>query len=98
MDQNIRVVIPLVWLDYVKNYDKLQVQFFIIEIVFLAEIFLKFFVIKSEDAVKRLAPINSVRITAMSYIQEGFWFDFLIWFPWYFILEKMGFRHSMQLI
>lgn len=88
----------MIWVDIVYDYDKLQVQFFIIEFIFLLEIILKCFVIKSEDVIKRANLINSARITAMSYYNDDFWSDFLIWFPWYTLLDTMGVGHYIQII
>lgn len=55
-------------------FDNLSVQLFILEIIFLLDIIISFFVIREEDASKYEKPITDVGITARSYFNDGFWF------------------------
>jgi len=55
-------------------FDNLSVQLFILEIIFLLDIIISFFVIREEDASKYEKPITDLDITARSYFNDGFWF------------------------
>ena len=47
---------------------------------------INFFIIREEDKKKYNRLINDFSITAQSYLNNGFWFDFIIWIPWGSIL------------
>lgn len=48
----------------------------------MLDIILNFFVIREEDVVKHGRAAVGLSVTAHSYLNDGFWFDFLVWFPW----------------
>lgn len=47
----------------------------------MLDIIINFFVIRDSDVIKYDNPINELRVTADSYYNDGFWFDFIVWFP-----------------
>jgi len=68
----------------------LSLQLFVIEIMFWLDIIISFFVIREEDALKYEKPITELDITARSYYDDGFWFNFIVWFPWDYILSAIN--------
>lgn len=64
------------------KYNHLSLQLFIFEMFFLFDIIINLFVIREEDVLKHDKHIDDISITAQSYLNDGFWFDFLVWFPW----------------
>ena len=50
---------------------------------------ISFFERREEDVKKYDKLIDDISITSKSYINDGFWFDFLIWFPWGPIMARM---------
>lgn len=89
LERDYHVAFDLVFFTLVFEYNSLDLQLAICETIFLLDIIINFFVIRNEDVEKRDKPITSVSVTASSYYNQGFWFDFIIWFPWYAILKNV---------
>ena len=78
------------WFFYFTSaYDLFQIQLFICECLFLADMLLKFFVIKTEDQQQYAKPIDSWVFTSRSYLKNGFKFDFIMLFPWALLFSKI---------
>lgn len=71
------------------EYNHLTFQLFLFELVFMADIIINLFVIREEDLKKHDRLKITYAITSQSYLNDGFWFDFLVWFPWGPLLAEM---------
>ena len=71
------------------QFNSLSLQLFIGEIIFMLDMIINFVTIREEDVKKYAKHINDVSITAKSYYIDGFWFDFIIWFPFGPLLARL---------
>ena len=55
----------------------------------MLDIVFNFFIIRLEDEDKFDQPITEMSITVQSYLNNGFWFDFLVWVPWGLLLSAI---------
>ena len=89
LERNIRINQYLWFFTIDLKYNHLSFQLFLVEIIFLFDMVISFFERREEDVKKYDKLIDDISITSKSYINDGFWFDFLIWFPWGPIMARM---------